>query len=425
MTRLLLSFIVLSSIVVSPTMVLNASLFNPKQHSSGGYVKVMKKFDVDPNYLKNRAFLSKFKSISNKNHQRSFLINLEQALNFVPILREKIKAANIPEEFLYLAMAESNFSPSATSHKKAKGLWQFMPATGRKYGLRIDEYVDERKDILKSTDAAINYLKDLHKMFGKWYLAAMAYNCGEGRVRWAIRKAGSDDLQVLLQVYKKKRKQFLPRETRGYIRKILSFALLVQETDLFTNSENTHLLNRGKSVPIRMVSVGANVHLSDVSQVLNMRYEDLFRLNPHLRYRITPPNVSSYNIYIPYSRLAFFKSNKSKIKPSSSGFRIHIIRRGDTLYDLAKAFGVSVRMIKLSNNLKSNRLSLNQKLVIPVAGKYLGNKKRRRSTYYKVRSGDTLSKISYKFNVKVKDIIRQNNLNNTKIKIGDRLVIKN
>ena len=403
---------------------INASLFDPKQ-SSSSYVEVMKKFDVDPYYLKDRAFLSKFKSISTKNRQNSFFVNLEQALNFVPILREKINAAGIPEEFLYLAMAESNFSPSASSHKRAKGLWQFMPATGRKYGLRIDDYVDERKDILKSTDAAITYLKDLHGMFGKWYLAAMAYNCGENRVKWAIKKSGSNDLKVLLTTNKKRKRQYLPKETRDYIRKILSFALLVQETELFTNSANTHLLNRGKSVPIRMVNVGANVHLSDVSEVLNMKYEDLFRLNPHLRYKITPPDVDSYNIYIPYSRLAFFKSSKGKIKPSSSGFRIHIVKRGDTLYDLSRAFGISVDMIKLSNNLKSNVLSLNQKLIIPVAGEYLGNEKRRRHTYYRVRSGDTLSKISHKFKVKVEDIIRQNNLHGHKIKIGDKLVIQN
>ena len=174
-----------------------------------------------------------------------------------------------------------------------------------------------------------------------------------------------------------------------------------------------------------MVSIGANVHLSDVSEVLNMKYKDLYRLNPHLRYKITPPDVDSYNIYIPYSRLAFFKSSKGKIKPSSSGFRIHIVKRGDTLYDLARAFGVSVDMIKLSNNLNHHTLSLNQKLIIPVAGQYLGNKKRRHSTYYKVRSGDTLSKISYKFKIKVEDIIRQNNLKDNKIRIGDRLVIQN
>ena len=193
--------------IFSVSSAINASLFDPKQ-SSSSYVEVMKKFDVDPHYLKDRKFLSQFKSISTKNRQRSFFINLEQALNFVPILREKINAADIPEEFLYLAMAESNFSPSAASHKRAKGLWQFMPATGRKYGLRVDDYVDERKDILKSTEAAINYLKDLHGMFGKWYLAAMAYNCGEGRVRWAIKQAGSDDLKVLLSTSRQNASSF-------------------------------------------------------------------------------------------------------------------------------------------------------------------------------------------------------------------------
>ena len=403
---------------------LQATLFNVRENEDV-YLQTINKFDVDASFLQDKILISKLNKFSNDRKKEVFLRNLDRAYLFIPILMKKIELAGIPEEFLYLAMAESNFKTTAYSHKKAAGLWQFLAPTGRKYGLRIDDYVDERKDILKSTDAAIAYLKDLHGMFGKWYLAAMAYNCGEGRVRWAIRKAGTDDLSKLLQTSSKKRRQFLPRETRNYIRKILSFALIMQETGYFTADQSSHLLNRGMTMPIVTRSIPANVHMSDVSDMLNMKYKDLTKLNPHLRYNITPPNVKTYNIYVPYSRLAFFNTNKDKIKPSLSGFRIHTVKRGDTLYDLARAFGITVNMIKLSNELSSNMLRIKQKLLIPIGGQYLGNHSRRQKVVYRVKAGDTLSGISQKFKTKMKDIMRQNELRNTNLQIGDKLVIYN
>jgi membrane-bound lytic murein transglycosylase D len=403
------------------TTYLNASLFTENQNSAQ-YLQTMEKFDVNGNFLKDRLLLKKLNSLTTTKKKNIFLKNLDQAYLFVPLLKKKIKAAGIPEEFLYLAMAESNFSPRAYSVKKAAGLWQFMPYTARKFGLRIDDYVDERLDVLKSTDAAIKYLKNLHKRLGKWYLAAMAYNCGEGRVKKAIKRVGSDELQALLRTSKKRRRQYLPSETRNYIRKILSFALIVQETNFFTDNKNAHVLNGGMSTPIVTRDVPPNVHLADVAKVLNMKYKDLRNLNRHLRYSITPPDVRRYQIYIPYSRLVFFNSNKKRIKPNASGFIVHIIKRGNTLYDLAKQYGTTVNMIKLTNNMKHTNLRINKKIIIPTASQHVSQTQDNKIVYH-VQSGDTLYKISNIFKIKIKDIIKRNNLSSDIIRVGDKLVM--
>ena len=176
-----------------------------------------------------------------KYKNRYFFKTMNDAYIFIPIVKKIISDAGIPSEILYLAMAESNFLTQAYSNKSASGMWQFMPYTGRVYGLKVDEYVDERRDLVKSTKAAAAYLTALHKEFGKWYLAAIAYNCGEGRLKKAIRRAGTDDLEVLLNP----KKRYIPRESRDYIRKIISLALLGYDESFMIENECDYLLNRG------------------------------------------------------------------------------------------------------------------------------------------------------------------------------------
>lgn len=260
--------------------------------------EILSKFDIDDSFLKDKYLIKKVNKYQ-KSKDSMIFNHLNKAYLLIPMLKHKIKSSGIPEEMLYLSMAESNFLVRAYSSARAAGLWQFMKPTGRHYGLRIDAYVDERRDILKSTDAAINYLQDLHKKFGKWYLAIMAYNAGEGRVRQAIRRAKSDNLKDLLKVYRWKRRQFIPRETRDYIRKIVALAITAKKIGFFTNDDNYHLLNRGVSMPIVPVKINSDIHISDVSKILNMPYAELVGLNKHLKYNITPPDNKMHKIYIP------------------------------------------------------------------------------------------------------------------------------
>ena len=161
-------------------------------------LSLLDSFDIEPSFLYDpimNNMRTKNRSISKSKH---FFRAMDDAYIFIPMIKSTLAKYDIPQEFLYLAMAESNFRIYAYSSKRAAGLWQFMPRTGREYKLRIDEYVDERRDLAKSTEAAAKYLSSLHKRFGKWYLAAIAYNCGGGRLNSAIKQAGSDELSVLL-----------------------------------------------------------------------------------------------------------------------------------------------------------------------------------------------------------------------------------
>jgi len=321
-----------------------------------------------------------------------------------------LKEAEVPDAFLYLAMAESNFVPNAYSKAKAVGIWQFMPYTGRKFGLEIDLYVDERQDPIKSTEAAIKYLKVLHKRFGKWYLAAIAYNCGEGRVGRAIKKAGTDDLAVLLD----KNKKYIPRESRMYIRKIMMMEHLSNSTDFIVGHNAGYLMNRGSTHTFAKVEVKGGTTLSNVADSLGMSYKELKSYNPHLKYGFVPPRKGTYHMYIPYGKQIQFAQNFDP-KKDNGRFYVHKVRSGDSLYSIGKKYGVSYKVIKDFNRLKSNVLRINKKLIIPV----LKPKTRR----YTIQAGDTIGKISRKFNVTINTIMKINKKKNSTIVVGERIVV--
>jgi membrane-bound lytic murein transglycosylase D len=389
---------------------------------------VMKQFDIEDTFIKDPVFHKMIANIEN-NMKNKFIQRLDKAYLFIPTMKRLLKEAGLPPAFLYLAMAESNFSIRAYSRKKAVGLWQFMPATAKRFGLKIDSYVDERRDIIKSTEVAIKYLKYLHKKFDKWYLAALAYNCGEGRLRQGIKMAKSSDLTDLLKVYKYKRKQYLPRETRFYIRKILSLAIMAERPDFLINDDSAHLLNRGMASSISQVKVKGGIHLKDVAKNMSIPLQELIDLNRHLSHQLTPAYLEETNIYIPYTRLSYFLGNQDKLNLTKTKLLIYKVKSGDSLYKVGKKFNIPYRMIKDFNKLNSNILSLNQKLIIPIVqiGKTVldRRKKLNKNNEYIVKRGDTISRISQIFNVSISSILNKNNMLNSNIKIGEKLVIPN
>jgi len=180
-------------------------------------VNIVKKLDIEPSFLNDRVLLRKLSEYRQIDRQISFLKTIKEAKVFLPTIKKMLSDSDIPKEFLYLAMAESDFSSRAVSSKSAAGIWQFIPSTASLYGLKIDEYVDERFDMIKSTKVAIQFLSHLYGKFGKWYLAAIAYNCGEGKLRRAIRKAGTDNLNTLLDPDKK----YIPLRVEYILEKLL------------------------------------------------------------------------------------------------------------------------------------------------------------------------------------------------------------
>lgn len=378
---------------------------------------VLDSFNIEPSFLYDPIMNKMRTKNSSFSKSRRFFKTMDDAYIFIPAIKSTLSKYDVPQEFLYLAMAESNFRTRAYSKKRAAGLWQFMPATGRVYDLKIDEYVDERRDLIKSTDAAAKYLTSLHKRFGKWYLAAIAYNCGGGRLNQAIRKAGSDDLAVLLDPEKK----YIPKESRFYIRKIVALALIGNDEQYLLSSEYEHLLNRASAYSISTVKIRSGESLSRVATLIDMPIKDLKNLNRHLKYDFVPPYAKKYDIYIPYIKLADFRQ-KYYEAPMRNIYKLHVVTSGDNLSYIGQKYGVSYRVIKDFNDLKSDRLKLRQKLIIPIS-KSSVKKKINTKNYYMVKRGDSLESISKAHKVSIQNIKMQNHLKGSLIKVGERLKI--
>lgn len=396
-------------------LLLSANLTFAVNHNKE--VALLESFDIDPSFIYDPVMnkMRNKKTAAYKN--KHFFKAMDKAYIFIPEIKRILTENNVPAEFLYLAMAESNFSTKAYSKKRASGLWQFMPRTGKHYGLKIDEYVDERRDLVKSTEAAAKYLSHLHKRFGKWYLAAIAYNCGGGRLSKAIKQAKSDELSVLLDPKKK----YIPRESRFYIRKIIALAMVGQDEQFLMNSEYEHLLNRANAYSISTVQLSSGESLRRVSKIVGIPLKELKKLNRHLKYDFVPPYEKAYNIYIPYVKLSEFKQ-KYHPEPIRNIYKIHVVRSGDNLSTIGKRYGVSYRVIMDFNKLKNSRLRLKQKLVIPIDSRKKFKTINTRH-YYMVKRGDTLESISKAHKVSVTNLKLQNRLKSSLIKIGDRLKI--
>ncbi|MDC7243804.1 MAG: transglycosylase SLT domain-containing protein, partial [Sphaerochaetaceae bacterium] len=354
-------------------------------------LKVLQDLDIDSSFITDYKLQKRYKTIGySKNRYKE---HLNDASLFVPVIKEMLKDNGIPDAFLYLVMAESNFTLNAKSRAKAMGLWQFMPATGKRYGLKQNLYVDERMDLVKSTQSAINYLKKLQKQFGKWYLAAIAYNCGEGRVIEALTRATLDmyyendpkgyrnDLRMkkyrktireyqtkrvkfreLYKIYKVTRnmkykpginellivqpsltRQYLPSESQDYIRKIISLALL-NNSNYFLEHDNSHLLNMGMLSPIASVKVKGGTHIEDIAKVAGMTKKQLLALNLHIKQDIIPPYEKEYVIYIPYSKLTRFNKNIINMQPSK--YYVHVVKSGESLASIGKKYKIPYKIIK-------------------------------------------------------------------------------
>jgi len=376
-------------------------------------VELLNSFDIEPSFLYDPIMNEmKRKTLKKDKH---FFRAMNEAYLFIPAIKNTLLKYNVPQEFMYLAMAESNFQTKAYSNKRASGLWQFMPRTGKLFHLRIDEYVDERRDLIKSTEAAAKYLSALHKRFGKWYLAAIAYNCGGGALNRAIRKAGTDELSVLAD----EKKRYIPKESRYYIRKIVALALIGSDEQYLMNSEYEYLLNRANAYSIATVKLAPGESLKRLSRLIHMPLKDLKKLNRHLKYDFVPPYAKNYDVYIPYIKLSEFKQKYYK-EPMQNIYKIHVVTRGDNLSYLGKKYGVSYKVIKDFNNLKSNNLRLKQKLIIPIAKKSRKHKFDSKY-YYMVKKGDSLHSISRKYKISVKNIQAQNHMTGSMIHVGDRL----
>jgi len=360
---------------------------------------------------------------------------LERSTRYIPMIKQVLKEEGLPEDLIYLSMIESGFNPKAKSRAKAMGPWQFMKATGQRYDLEVDYFVDERKDITKSTRAAAQYLKELHDIFGSWYLAAAAYNAGEGKVLMAIRRDRSRNFWEL-----SRRKKNFRAETRNYVPKIIAAALIAK------NPEQYGFKDLDFELPLRWetVLVPPGVHLKNVGELLDVELDDLRILNAELRRDITPPG-GDFPLRVPPEKVETLKAKIGDLKTQKVGrIMVHSVRRGETLSSIARRYDVPMQEIMEFNQIRSaKRLRIGMELEIPTDREPVARRsatttraKNReaaqgsreeprtetpsenskadgsnaRSSTYRVRSGDNLWKISERSGVSVKELERLNGL---------------
>ncbi|ANV98714.1 lytic transglycosylase [Helicobacter enhydrae] len=352
----------MSAFVYANTGKIEQSLVDFKMPQVKTSEGVLNSFDLDVSFLPmlNASNASYTKSVQAR--WDYFVQKFDQGYEVIPILRSMMNEQGIPQEFLFLAMAESEFSMRAYSPKKASGIWQLMPNTAKELGLTINDYIDERRDPFKSTRAAIKYLKFLKNITGEWYLAAMAYNCGIGRLQRAIKLAGTKDITVLLDPAK----AYLPSETRQYIRMILGMSLAFNNADMLKKQDLEYFLNRGATMTITGVEVEAGTLLEDVAKATGLSLNELKKYNKQFKYYFLPPGKGKYTVYLPYDRLARFRQNFKGGKNPNSMFVLHYVQSGESLYSIAKKYKTSIKELKNINEVKSSHLSIKQKLIIPV-----------------------------------------------------------
>jgi membrane-bound lytic murein transglycosylase D len=245
----------------------------------------------------------------------------------------------------------------AYSHKRAAGPWQFIPSTARRFGLKIDWWIDERRDPIKSTRAAAEYLQDLYEMFGSWNLALAAYNAGERRIQRALKRAKSNDFWVL------RRTRYIRRETKNYVPSYIAAAAIAIHPERFGLERVTY------NTPLMYdeVTMYSPIDLSLVAEFTGVKTTDIKILNPELRRWCTPPNVSSYTLRIPRGTREQFIANLSNAREDELLYvELYTVKKGDTVWDLSKRFGVPSQAIIDLNYLNKRALIIaGKKIVFP------------------------------------------------------------
>jgi membrane-bound lytic murein transglycosylase D len=321
------------------------------------------------------APVERFIGIFTGRQQDRMALYLKRSGRYEGMIRAKLRERGMPEDLLYLSMIESGFNPTAKSHASAVGLWQFIEDTGERYGLRVDGYVDERKHPEKSTDAALSYLEDLHGQFGSWYLAAAAYNTGEGRVARVMRQVTGKEKGKDADFWRIRGR--LPKETREYVPLMVAAALIGKEPARYGLGG----VQRWMPLESDEVQVPAGTRLSVVAQAVGVSENEVKRLNPHLVRAMTPPGKKAYAVRVPRGRSERFAAAFEGIQKQAAenaarerreeqrrlaAARRHTVRRGESLWTIARRYDTTVKKVQAANNLgRRNRIRPGQRLVIP------------------------------------------------------------
>ncbi len=388
------------------------------------------------------------------NGRKHYVKWLARSTRYRPMIERELGQAGLPNDILYLSMIESGFSAYAYSSAAASGLWQFIPSTGTQYDLRVDWWVDDRRDPERATHAAVRFLSDLHKKFGDWNLAFAAYNAGPGRVAKAIERGGTKDYWKLVEG------GYLPSETSNYVPMITAAAIISHHPERY----GIESIEYQAELKYDRAAVDGSVELNVLAKCAGMTLEELQALNPGLRRWATP--AEGYELRVPTGRSESFLAALALVPPEERLAIVrHTVARGETLSTIASKYSTTVDAIVRANGLESaNIITVGAELVIPGHGpgsesddgivqpdatpkpkaevrpeskpetprapepkpSTSSGSSSSRSTeprYHTVRSGDTLSGIADRFDVTVSQLQSWNGIRGSTIMVGQKLKI--
>jgi len=354
----------------------------------------------------------------------------DRALPYMYYILREVQERGMPTEIALLPVVESAFQPFAFSSGRAAGIWQFIPETGKRYGLTLNWWYDGRRDIYASTRAALDYLEDLSKRFkGDWLLALAAYNSGEGTVSRAMKRAAQEGKPMNFWALD------LPAETRDYVPKLLAISALIAEPEYYKVK-----LNPIPYTPyFRKVDTAGQIDLAKAAELADISIEELYRLNPAFNRWATPPEGPHY-LLVPIENANLFRQNLVSYEPDDRvQWKRHIVKANESLTNIARENGTTTDILKRINKLDGNKVASGKSLVIPIAPKgmtrYIASLDKKhldsnitsnpkQKIMHTVSSGDSLWGISQEYNVSMNKLAEWNNMDQDDVLIaGKRLVV--
>ena len=289
-------------------------------------------------------------------HRKTFARWLARSSRYLPMIKEEFAKAGLPLDLAYLPMIESGFNTTISSRASAVGTWQFMRATGKNYGLAVNDYVDERCDPVKSTKAAAAYLSKLYKDFDSWHLAVAAYNAGEGRIKRAMKQSDTDDFWEIAQ------SQYIHSETKLYVPQLIAAIMIAKDPEKY-GFDN---IDYEEPLEYETVHVPRGTPIKAVAVACNLPDEEILALNQHLSKAITPPSEANYPLRVPPGKKDLVIQNLPKVRTVMvTEFNTHEVKRGETLTTISRKYKLSKTTLLKANHLEQERLSLGQHLRIP------------------------------------------------------------